>query len=114
MIDRVGGGDPFAGGLSYALKSHFEPQKAIEFALAASCLKHSIEGDYNRVSLDEVNSLMKENATPAYDTNHLSKLKREQLAKKCQLFLFESLLFTRGEREKEKVRICGSQSRDGY
>lgn len=63
VFDRIGGGDSFAGGLIYALKNHFEPQKAIEFAVAASCLKHSIEGDYNRVSLDEVNSLMKGNAT---------------------------------------------------
>ena len=63
VFDRVGGGDSFAGGLIYALKNHYEPQKAIEFAVAASCLKHSIEGDYNRVSLDEVNSLMKGNTT---------------------------------------------------
>lgn len=63
VFDRIGGGDSFAGGLIYALKNHFEPQRTIEFAVAASCLKHSIEGDYNRVSLDEVNSLMKGNAT---------------------------------------------------
>jgi len=63
VFDRVGGGDSFSAGLVYALKNHYDPQKAIEFAVAASCLKHSIEGDYNRVSLDEVNSLMKGNAT---------------------------------------------------
>ena len=63
VFDRVGGGDSFSGGLIYALKNNYDPQKAIEFAVAASCLKHSIEGDFNRVSLSEVNSLMKGNAT---------------------------------------------------
>ena len=63
VFDRVGGGDSFSGGLIYALKNQYEPQVAIEFAVAASCLKHSIEGDFNRVTLQEVNSLMKGNAT---------------------------------------------------
>jgi len=63
VFDRVGGGDSFSGGLIYALKNNYDPQNAIEFAVAASCLKHSIEGDFNRVSLSEVNSLMKGNAT---------------------------------------------------
>ena len=63
VFDRVGGGDSFSGGLIYALKNQYEPQEAIEFAVAASCLKHSIEGDFNRVTLQEVNSLMKGNAT---------------------------------------------------
>lgn len=58
IVDRVGGGDSFGGGLIYSLLHGYEPQKAIEFAVAASCLKHSIEGDYNRVSLKEVNTLM--------------------------------------------------------
>lgn len=57
IVDRVGGGDSFGGGLIYSLMSGYEPQAAIEFAVAASCLKHSIEGDYNLVSLSEVNSL---------------------------------------------------------
>ena len=57
IVDRVGGGDSFGGGLIYALTSGFEPQKAIEFAVAASCLKHSIEGDYNMVSVAEVLNL---------------------------------------------------------
>ncbi|HBF86130.1 MAG TPA: 2-dehydro-3-deoxygluconokinase [Clostridiales bacterium] len=57
IVDRVGGGDSFGGGLIYSLVSGFEPQKAIEFAVAASCLKHSIEGDYNLVSLKEVETL---------------------------------------------------------
>lgn len=57
IVDRVGGGDSFGGGLIYALTSGFEPQKAIEFAVAASCLKHSIEGDYNMISVAEVLNL---------------------------------------------------------
>ncbi|MBQ8844825.1 MAG: sugar kinase [Clostridia bacterium] len=54
IVDRVGGGDSFGGGLIYALTHNFAPQDAIEFAVAASCLKHTIEGDYNMVSVDEV------------------------------------------------------------
>lgn len=57
IIDRVGGGDSFAGGLIYGLTHDYKPQDAIEFAVAASCLKHSIEGDYNLVSVDEVKKL---------------------------------------------------------
>ena len=57
IVDRVGGGDSFGGGLIYSLVSGYEPQKAIEFAVAASCLKHSIEGDYNLVSKKEVETL---------------------------------------------------------
>lgn len=57
IVDRVGGGDSFGGGLIYSLLNGCEPQKAIEFAVAASCLKHSIEGDYNLVSLAEVENL---------------------------------------------------------
>ena len=57
IVDRVGGGDSFGGGLIYALTSGYEEQEAIEFAVAASCLKHSIEGDYNMVSSQEVLNL---------------------------------------------------------
>ncbi|MBE7085964.1 MAG: sugar kinase [Clostridiales bacterium] len=57
IVDRVGGGDSFGGGLIYSLLSGKDSQSAIEFAVAASCLKHSIEGDYNMVSVDEVNKL---------------------------------------------------------
>ena len=57
IVDRVGGGDSFGGGLIYSLLSGFDAQKTIEFAVAASCLKHSIEGDYNLVSVDEVKKL---------------------------------------------------------
>ncbi len=57
IVDRVGGGDSFGGGLIYALLSGKEPQEAIEFAVAASALKHSVEGDYNRVSVSEVEKL---------------------------------------------------------
>lgn len=59
IIDRVGGGDSFGAGLIYGLLNLDSDQKALEFATAASCLKHSIEGDYNLVSVDEVTSLMK-------------------------------------------------------
>jgi 2-dehydro-3-deoxygluconokinase len=54
IVDRVGGGDSFAGGLIFAVLSGYEPQAQVDFAAAASCLKHSIEGDYNLVSADEV------------------------------------------------------------
>ena len=56
--DRVGGGDSFGGGLIYALHHGKSGQDAIEFAIAASCLKHSIQGDFNRVTVSEVESLM--------------------------------------------------------
>jgi len=59
IVDRVGGGDSFGAGLIYSLSNGYEPQAAIEFAVAASCLKHSIEGDYNMVSVAEVESLAK-------------------------------------------------------
>ena len=58
IIDRVGGGDSFAGGLIYGLKTHKDKQQALEFAVAASCLKHSIIGDFNRVSASDVEKLM--------------------------------------------------------
>ncbi len=57
IVDRVGGGDSFGGGLIYSLISGYDPQSAIEFAVAASCLKHSIEGDFNLVSKKEVETL---------------------------------------------------------
>ena len=57
IVDRVGGGDSFGGGLIYACVNGYEPQAAIEFAVAASCLKHSIEGDFNMVGVDEVKKL---------------------------------------------------------
>jgi 2-dehydro-3-deoxygluconokinase len=57
IVDRVGGGDSFGGGLIYALLSGKSTQAAIEFAVAASALKHSVEGDYNRVSVSEVEKL---------------------------------------------------------
>ena len=57
IVDRVGGGDSFGGGLIYALLSGKSTQEAIEFAVAASALKHSVEGDYNRVTVAEVEKL---------------------------------------------------------
>lgn len=58
LVDRVGGGDSFVGGLLYALNERSEPQDQIEFAVAASCLKHTIEGDFNQVTVEEVETLM--------------------------------------------------------
>lgn len=59
MVDRVGGGDSFMGGLIYGLLTYSDPQEALEFAAAASALKHTIFGDYNRVTAAEVESLMR-------------------------------------------------------
>ena len=59
IVDRVGGGDSFGGGLIYGLNTYASTQEALEFAVAASCLKHTISGDYNRVSVREVEGLMK-------------------------------------------------------
>ncbi|MFV0502589.1 MAG: PfkB family carbohydrate kinase [Lachnospirales bacterium] len=58
IVDRVGGGDSFAGGLIYALKNKYSTKDSIEFAVAASALKHTIEGDFNHVTVDEVKTLM--------------------------------------------------------
>ena len=59
IVDRVGGGDSFMGGLIYGLITYpTDDQKALDFAVAASCLKHTIKGDFNRVSVDEVEKLM--------------------------------------------------------
>ena len=58
IVDRVGGGDSFAGGLIYGLNRYEDRQQALEFAVAASCLKHSIIGDFNRVDVSEVEKLM--------------------------------------------------------
>jgi 2-dehydro-3-deoxygluconokinase len=59
IVDRVGGGDSFAGGLIYGLTTLPSHQDALEFAVAASCLKHSIMGDFNRSTVDEVKGLLK-------------------------------------------------------
>lgn len=59
IVDRVGGGDSFMGGLLYGLLNYSTDQQAIEFAAAASALKHTIPGDYNRVGVSEVEALMK-------------------------------------------------------
>ncbi len=59
IVDRVGGGDSFASGLIYGLLNKTDSRDALEFAVAASCLKHTIPGDYNLVSADEVEKLVK-------------------------------------------------------
>ena len=63
-MDRIGGGDSFSGGLIYALNTPewSAPGKAVAFAVAASCLKHSSYGDYNYVTATEVESLARGNA----------------------------------------------------
>jgi len=58
IVDRVGGGDSFAGGLIYGLNRYENRQDSLEFAVASSCLKHSISGDFNRVSVKDVEKLM--------------------------------------------------------
>ena len=58
IVDRVGGGDSFAGGLIYGLNTYECKQQALEFAVAASCLKHSISGDFNRVGVSDVEKLV--------------------------------------------------------
>lgn len=63
IVDRVGGGDSFVGGLIYGLKTYGYAEDALRFAVAASCLKHSIPGDFNLVSVDEVEKLMKGDAS---------------------------------------------------
>ena len=63
IVDRVGGGDSFGGGLIYALATGRGPQASIDFAVAASALKHSIEHDFNLVSVAEVEALAAGNGT---------------------------------------------------
>ena len=59
----MGGGDSFGGGLIYALANGYGTQDAINFAVAASCLKHSIEHDFNHMSVSEVKALAAGNAS---------------------------------------------------
>ena len=58
IVDRVGGGDSFAAGLLYGLTQLGSPEKALEYAVAASCLKHSISGDFNLVTVEDVEKLL--------------------------------------------------------
>ena len=57
LVDRVGGGDAFSGGLIYGLLNNMKGQEALEFGVAAGCLKQTIEGDFNLVTVDEVKKL---------------------------------------------------------
>lgn len=63
IVDRVGGGDSFASALIYGMNAYDDRQQSLEFAVAASCLKHSISGDFNRVSVPEVEHLMSGDAS---------------------------------------------------
>lgn len=58
IVDRIGAGDALAAGLIYSFLNNYESQRAIDFAVAAACLKHTIEGDYNLVSIEEVQALL--------------------------------------------------------
>lgn len=62
IVDRVGGGDSFMGGLIFGLLNYKDDQTALEFATAASCLKHTINGDFNWATIREVEALMEGNA----------------------------------------------------
>lgn len=59
IVDRVGGGDSFMGGLIFGLLHYKDDMQALEFATAASCLKHTLKGDYNWMTIEEVENLMK-------------------------------------------------------
>ena len=63
IVDRVGGGDSFMGGLIFGLLHYDNDQDALEFATAASCLKHTIKGDFNGVTIQEVEKLMNGDAS---------------------------------------------------
>ena len=63
IVDRVGGGDSFSGGLIYSLLQNMPASKAVAFAAAASCLKHSIPGDFNLVTVEEVMKLVEGDAS---------------------------------------------------
>ena len=61
IVDRVGGGDSFVAGLIYGYINNLSDKESLEFATGASCLKHSIEGDFNLVSVSEVENLIQGN-----------------------------------------------------
>jgi len=63
VVDRVGGGDSFGAGLIYATLTAMQSQDRLEFAVATSCLKHAVEGDFNLVSAEEVRKLAQGNAS---------------------------------------------------
>lgn len=63
IVDRVGGGDSFTGGLIYGMQHYPDRQSALDFAVAASCLKHSIQGDFTEITVAEVEKLVKGNAS---------------------------------------------------
>ena len=104
IVDRVGGGDSFGSGLIYALLSGYDNQGAVEYAAAASALKHTIEGDFNMVSVAEVKSLMGGNASgrgaaliPLTETLSAKMAAIENRGQPQQEFLLRlSLLFSWG------------------
>ena len=62
IVDRIGGGDAYAAGILHSLVSDAPLQRAVDFATAAAAIKHSVEGDYNRTSLDEIEDLLSQNS----------------------------------------------------
>ncbi|MEG1835189.1 MAG: sugar kinase [Oscillospiraceae bacterium] len=62
IVDRVGGGDAFSAGLIYAIKNDFSPKKQLDFAISASCLAHTVEGDFSVSTKAEIEEIMGENA----------------------------------------------------
>ena len=73
IVDRVGGGDSFGGGLIAATLSGYDSQATIEFAVAASCLKHSIEGDFNMVLWMKLPNWQEEMLPDVYSAKHFWK-----------------------------------------
>jgi 2-dehydro-3-deoxygluconokinase len=63
IVDRVGGGDSFVAGLIYGMQTYADPQKSLDFAVAASCLKHSIYGDFSEITVAETEKLMQGDAS---------------------------------------------------
>lgn len=63
LVDRIGGGDSFSGGLIYGLCNDFSKQDALDFGVAASCIKQTIPGDFNLASKEDVFALMKGDAS---------------------------------------------------
>ena len=57
ILDYIGAGDAYCAGIIYSLINHYDPQKTVDFSNAASCLKHTVSGDFNLVTVDEVNKL---------------------------------------------------------
>lgn len=87
IVDRVGGGDSFGGGLIYALLTGKGNQRAVEFAVAASALKHTVEGDYNMVTAAEVESWPTAMVPAASSAELIFKIFPEFIKCHCKLLI---------------------------